>query len=53
MCVTSLTHDFDNGGQLEINNIEYGGDRIAQLNKVAVETMYQIYLNDQKKAQKA
>ncbi len=53
MCVTSLTRDFDRGGQLDINKIEYGGERIKQLNKIALETMYQIYLNDRKKAAKA
>ncbi|NLI21690.1 MAG: nucleoside phosphorylase [Clostridiales bacterium] len=50
MCVASLTQDFDRGGQLDVSSIPYGGDRIEQLNRIALDTMYQIYRNDQAKA---
>lgn len=49
MCATNLMNAYRAGGQLDINSIEYGGDLIADLNMMALETMYQIYLNDQKK----
>ncbi len=46
VCVTSLTKAYEEGGQFEYGSIEYGGSNIENLNKIAVETMYQIYQND-------
>lgn len=34
---------------LDFNTIDYSADRIAQLNRNALESMYRIYLNDQNK----
>jgi uridine phosphorylase len=50
ICVTSLTKDFDTGGQLEITDIQYGGDTIALLNKTACDIMYHLYQNDLQKS---
>lgn len=33
MCMASLTRGFDNGGRLDVNGIEYSGDRIALPNR--------------------
>ena len=49
MCATNLMDARRNGERLNINAIGYGGDLEAELNRLALETMYQIYLNDQKK----
>ena len=32
-----------------LRGLAYGGDLEADLNRLALETMYQIYCNDQKK----
>jgi len=49
ICVTSLTRAFEEGGELDVNAIPYGGKAIESLNLIACETMYQIYLNDKKR----
>lgn len=46
MCVTNLMQAFDEGKKFDYAAIDYGGANIANLNAIAVETMYQIYLND-------
>lgn len=51
MCAANLMAAYESGGQMDINRVEYGGDLIATLNRVAVDTMYQIYQNDQKATQ--
>ena len=50
MCAANLLDGWRSGSQTDINAIEYGGDLIQDLNRLALETMYRIYLNDQKKA---
>lgn len=47
VCVTSLTKAFEEGGRFDYGTINYGGSNIENLNLIAIETMYQIYLNDQ------
>lgn len=47
VCLASLTKAAEEGGELNVNEIPYGGDNIARLNHTALETMYQLYLNDQ------
>jgi len=46
VCLASLTEHPDGEKQLDFNNIQYGGNSIERLNNIAVESMYQIYLND-------
>jgi uridine phosphorylase len=48
ICVTSLTEAFEKGEEFDYGKINYGGSNIENLNKIALETLYQIYLNDQK-----
>ena len=50
MCAANLMQAHEQGGQTDINAIEYGGDLIDRLNRVAMETMYRIYLNDREKS---
>jgi uridine phosphorylase len=47
ICLASLTQPNQEGKELDVSSISYDGGSIGLLNKVAVETMYQIYLNDQ------
>jgi uridine phosphorylase len=47
VAVASLTKAFEEGGQFDYSAIDYGGSNIEKLNMVALETMYQIFLNDQ------
>ena len=49
MCAANLLNASRSGGQTDFNDIGYGGDLEDALNRLALETMYQIYLNDQKK----
>ena len=49
MCATNLLNAYRAGGEADFNTIAYGGDLEADLNRLALETMYQIYCNDQKK----
>ena len=49
MCAVNLLDACRSGSETDINAIEYGGDLIGNLNRLALETMYQIYLNDQSK----
>ena len=46
MCATNRLNDYRAGGQADFNAIGYGGDLEAELNRLALETMYQIYCND-------
>lgn len=48
MCVTNLMEPFQKGERFDYSKINYGGANIENLNKIALETMYQIYLNDRK-----
>ena len=50
VCVASLTKAFEEGGSFDYQAINYGGKNIENLNAIACESMYQIYLNDQAKA---
>lgn len=47
MCLAHMLNQPDGKEKLDFRNIDYSGDRIAQLNRIALETMYQIYQNDQ------
>ncbi len=49
MCAANLMSAYESGGELNINQIGYGGDLIDQLNHAALEVMYRIYLKDQQK----
>ena len=49
MCLAHMLNQPDGKEKLDFQNIDYSGDRIAQLNRIALETMYQIYQNDQQK----
>jgi len=49
MCAANLLDAYRNGSETSINAIPYGGSLIDDLNRLALETMYQIYLNDQSK----
>ncbi len=49
VCLDSLTKPTNGESELTFTNISYSTDAIADLNRIAVETMYQIYLNDRKK----
>lgn len=51
MCATNLLNAHRSGGQADFNTIAYGGDLEADLNRLALETMYQIYCNDRKKSE--
>lgn len=50
MCATNLLDAYRSGTQTNINDIPYGGDLIRELNHMAMETMYKIYLEDQKRS---
>lgn len=50
MCAANLLDAYRSGSQTDIHSIGYGGDLIQDLNRLALETMYQLYLNDRKKA---
>lgn len=52
VCVASLTKAFEEGGEFDYSKINYGGSNIENLNKIACETIYQVYLNDQAAAKK-
>ncbi len=50
VCVTSLLKQFEEGDTFDYErDISYTTDNVARLNQMACETMYQVYLNDQKK----
>ena len=51
MCATNLLNEHRKGGEADFNTIGYGGDLEAELNRLALETMYQLYCNDQAEAQ--
>lgn len=50
ICLAHMTQHEENTNKLDFNAISYGSDRIADLNRIALESMYQIYENDQKKS---
>ena len=50
MCLANINQQKDMGqNELDFNRIDYSKERIARLNKIAVECMYQIWLHDQQK----
>lgn len=50
MCVANMNQkDDDRQAGLDFNRIDYGPERIGQLNRIAVECMHQIWQNDQEK----
>lgn len=49
MCAANLLDAYRAGGETDFRDIGYGGNLEADLNRLALETMYRIYLNDQKK----
>jgi uridine phosphorylase len=50
VCVTNLLKQHQKGGRFDYEkDIAYSNDNVKKLNMIACETMYQIYLNDQKK----
>jgi uridine phosphorylase len=50
VCVTNLLKQYEKGGRFDYEkDIAYSADNVERLNKIACETMYQIYLNDQNK----
>ena len=50
MCAANLLDAWRVGGSADFNKIPYGGDLEQELNRLALETMYQIYQNDQAQA---
>lgn len=52
VCVASLTKAFDEGGSFDYGSISYGGSNIENLNRVACECLYQLFLNDTAKTTK-
>lgn len=53
VCVASLTKQFQEGSSFDYErDISYTEDNVAKLNRMACETIYQIYLNDQEKVKK-
>lgn len=52
MCAANLLDAYRNGSESDINAISYGGDLIRDLNRLALETMYRIYCDDQSKSMK-
>lgn len=48
ICICLARMNANTANSLDFNKISYNGDRIEQLNRLACESMYQIYLNDQK-----
>ncbi len=49
VCVTHLLKQYQEGGSFDYDrDISYTPDNVGRLNRVACETMHQIYLNDQK-----
>ena len=46
MCLASITNRPEGEKDLDFNTIDYSADIIDRLNRIALESMYQIYLND-------
>lgn len=49
MCAANLLNAYRSGGETDFNAIGHGGDLEAELNRLALETMHRIWLNDRKK----
>ena len=47
MCAVNIMDAWRSDDQTDFNEIPYGGDLEMDLSRLALETMYQIYLNDQ------
>lgn len=49
VCITNLLKQHQEGNKFDYEkDISYSADNVSKLNKIACETIYQIYLNDQK-----